>query len=80
MSLMDVNAPPTSAIVGTIAVGAAARGVAWRGDGGALAVGTGDGRVVWIDPRMLSSSSSGGSVLYTTAAHSDGGETLNPKP
>lgn len=53
--LIDANAPKSSAMVGSIALGADATSVAWRGDGGALAAGAGDGRVVWIDPRMLSS-------------------------
>ena len=76
--LMDVDAPPGSNRhrLGSIAVGAGATSVAWRGDGNALAVGASDGRIVWLDPRMLASSgdvsirsSASASVLYTTAAH-----------
>ena len=73
--LIDANAPKSSAMVGSIALGAEATSVAWRGDGGALAAGAGDGRVVWIDPRMLSSNSGGEAVLYTTVAHVGGGHT-----
>ena len=44
-----------------------------------LAAGTADGRVAWVDPRMLSSSLSGGSdngaVMFITTAHSGGGVT-----
>ena len=48
--------------------------MAWRGDGNVLAVGASDGRVVWLDSRMLGDASGrsgagGASVLYTTAAH-----------
>ena len=55
--------------------GTSATCLSWRGDGGALAAGASDGRVVWIDPRMLSSSLSAeasagaGALLYATAAH-----------
>ena len=62
-------------MVGSIALGADATSVAWRGDGGALAAGAGDGRVVWIDPRMLSSDAARDAVLYTTVAHVGGGHT-----
>ena len=58
-------------------VGAPATSLAWRSDGGALAVGAADGRVIWLDPRMLGGRSSGDkahpSVLYTTAARVGGG-------
>ena len=59
---------------GSVAVGAGATSVAWRGDGNVLAVGASDGRVVWLDSRMLGDASGrsgagGASVLYTTAAH-----------
>ena len=73
--LLDANAPvgSKSSKIGSIHVGASATSVSWRGDGGVCAVGAGDGRVAWIDPRMLSSNNSGHgnsqSVLYTTAAH-----------
>ena len=67
--LIDANAPKSSSMVGSIALGADATSVAWRGDGGALAAGAGDGRVVWIDPRMLSSDAARDAVLYTTVAH-----------
>jgi protein NEDD1 len=63
--------------------GTSATCLSWRGDGGALAAGASDGRVVWIDPRMLSSSLSAeasagaGALLYATAAHvgAEGGVT-----
>ena len=73
--LIDANAPKSSSMVGSIALGADATSVAWRGDGGALAAGAGDGRVVWIDPRMLSSDAARDAVLYTTVAHVGGGHT-----
>ena len=81
LTLMDADAPPGSnrQKLGSIALGASCASVAWRGDGNALAVGASDGRVVWLDPRMLSSSSEtrgfekkksvSASVLYVTAAH-----------
>ena len=56
--------------IGSVAVGAGATSVAWRSDGNALAVGASDGRVVWLDSRMLGDASGAPkSVLYTTAAH-----------
>ena len=75
--LMDVGAGSTGSNrhrTGSVAVGAGATSVAWRSDGNALAVGASDGRVVWLDSRMLGDASGrsgagGASVLYTTAAH-----------
>ena len=75
--LMDVGAGSTGSNrhrTGSVAVGAGATSVAWRGDGNVLAVGASDGRVVWLDSRMLGDASGrsgagGASVLYTTAAH-----------
>ena len=75
VTCVDVNAPGASKGVGSIALGAEARCLSWRSDGEGVAAGAADGRVVWIDPRMLSSSlgagygGSGSAVLYTTAAH-----------
>jgi len=75
VTLLDVNAPGASKGVGSIALGAEARCLSWRSDGKVIAAGSSDGRVVWIDPRMLSSSlgagygGAGSAVLYTTAAH-----------
>ena len=75
VTLLDVNAPGASKGVGSIALGAEARCLSWRSDGQVIAAGSRDGRVVWIDPRMLSSSlgagygGAGSAVLYTTAAH-----------
>ena len=71
--LMDADAPAGSNrhALGSIAVGAGATSVAWRGDGNALAVGASDGRVVWLDPRMIGKSSGDNSrsVVFVTAAH-----------
>lgn len=71
--LMDVGAGSTGSNrhrTGSVAVGAGATSVAWRSDGNALAVGASDGRVVWLDSRMLGDASGAPkSVLYTTAAH-----------
>ena len=76
--LMDVGAGLGStgsnrhrnSTIGSVAVGAGATSVAWRSDGNALAVGASDGRVVWLDSRMLGDASGAPkSVLYTTAAH-----------
>ena len=75
--LLDTSAPAGNhgQTVGRIAIGAPCTSVAWRGDGLVVAVGASDGRVVWIDRRMLSSnqnqggSSGGSAMLYTTVAH-----------
>ena len=81
--LLDADAPAGSprSRLGAVRVGASATSVSWRGDGNCIAVGAGDGRIVWIDPRMLRSGGSGSGyaydapsecVLYTTAAHVGG--------
>ena len=60
--LMDVGAISTGSNrhrTGSVAVGAGATSVAWRGDGNVLAVGASDGRVVWLDSRMLGDASAG---------------------
>ena len=69
VSLLDANAPASSANVGSIRLApAGATSVTWRSDGYALAVGTGDGRVLLVDPRMLSSSIGGGGDGAVTGA------------